>query len=97
MFRDRTNFNNDGHMKFDYIEDPNYTTKLLYKYYVDDDIKLNGEKINRHPYEKARPNCRVDGARRYVYGRAWCQRKPGAWHKHDTYGQDIYNFYGIRR
>lgn len=91
-FNNRANFNNDGHMTFDYLTKPSYKTKILNRYYVNPDSKTI-----TYPYKLRHKNCEVAGARPYVYGNIWCQRKPGAWNKHDTYGQDIYNWYGIRR
>ena len=97
-FDAKYNYNNDGNMKFDYLSDPGYTEKILYNYYVNDDAKINGNKVNYHPYQSSRQNCRVEwGARPYVYGNIWCQRKPGRWNKLDNYGQEIYDLYGVRR
>jgi hypothetical protein len=93
----RANYNDDGKMKFDYLTDPSYKAKILNRYYINDDKKQNGVKINNHPYAVKHKNCEVKGARPYVYGNIWCQRKPGGWNRYENYGQDIYNSYGIRR
>ena len=94
-------FDNDGKMKFDYLNDPYYTENVLKKYYINDDKKLNGVKVNSHIYANSYPNC--ENARDtvpYVYSgdiSFHCRRKNGWWNKYDTLSQDIYNLYGVRR
>ena len=47
-----SNYENDGNMTFDYLLDNNYKNKVLNKYYLNDDIKINGQRINIHHYQK---------------------------------------------
>ena len=42
---------NDGKMKFDYLNNPNYKNNILARYYIDDDIKINGSRMVQHPYQ----------------------------------------------
>ena len=42
---------NDGKMNFDFLNDPQYTNKILNEYYLNDDMKLNGVKLNYHPQQ----------------------------------------------
>ena len=88
----------NGIMTFDFLKDTN-TNDVLTKYYMDNDKKINGVKINNNPYRYAFPNIPVEGAPPYIYGIVLnhYQRKPKVWNKYDTYAQDIYNAYGIRR
>jgi hypothetical protein len=94
------NFNNDGLMTFDFLSDTN-TKRILDTYYLDTDIKVNGQKLNFHPYEKKVANYSVDEAKAfpYIYGNpaTHIQRTPHLWKKYDTEYQDIYNKYRIRR
>ena len=88
----------NGIMTFDFLKDEN-TNNVLNKYYMDNDKRINGKTINYNPYRYALPNIPVEGAPPYIYGIVLnhYQRKPKVWHKYDTYAQDIYNAYGIRR
>ena len=45
------NYENDGKMNFDYLLNSNHKTNILNKYYLDDDIKVNGRRLNTHPYQ----------------------------------------------
>ena len=98
----------DGNMTFDYINDPNYTIKVLGEYYVNDDRKINGIKWNYHPYKNSVPNC--ENSRDLNDGRIYsanpslhCRRNVGNdktkwwWNKYDTKAVDIYNQYSIHR
>ena len=42
---------NDGKMKFDYLTTPNYKNNILARYYIDDDVKINGSRMVQHPYQ----------------------------------------------
>lgn len=42
---------NDGKMKFDYLPNPNYKNNILARYYIDDDVKINGSRMVQHPYQ----------------------------------------------
>ncbi len=92
------NYNNDGNMSFDYLSDPQYSNDILYRYYIDDDAKIGGQPLNYHPYkEKIQHPDSYMGARPYIYGIPWSQRRFGVWNRHLNYGTDIYNLYGVRR
>ena len=97
---------NDGNMSFDYLTDPYYSQKILKKYYIDDDKKQYGVKLNKHIYKNMVPNCKSStDLNPYVYSAdisLHCRRNVGWanttwWHKYDTIAQDIYNNYGVRR
>lgn len=89
---------NDGHMTFDFLTDLN-TNYVLNNYYINDDTKINGTRVNYHKYQEQVPNYPIEGAPPYIYGTLLnhYQRRPKVWNKYDTYAQDIYNQYGIRR
>ena len=96
----KDNYNNDGNMTFPYLSDKN-TNYILATYYLDHDRKINGQKLNFHPYEKKVPNFAGDSAAAfpYIYGNpaTHLQRSPKIWKKYDTEYQDLYNAYRIRR
>ena len=96
----RNNYNNDGNMTFPYLSDTN-TRYILNTYYLDNDRKINGQKLNFHPYENKVPNFPGDSAAAfpYIYGNraTHLQRSPHIWKKYDTEYQDLYNAYRIRR
>jgi hypothetical protein len=99
---------NDGHMNFNFLKDE-HTNYVINKYYLDDDKKINGKRVNIHPYQEQVLNNPVPIDRYsqylqgtafpYIYGnpRLHKQRTPGQWNKYDTVSQEIYNKYGIRR
>ena len=71
----------DGKMKYEYLTDPNYTAKILKKYYVSDDTKINGVRVIHHPYQ--RKTGLFFGNPRFAVN--------------NTFNSDnIYNTYGIR-
>ena len=39
----------DGNMSFDYLTNMNYKDSILARYYLDDDIKINGSRLVDHP------------------------------------------------
>ena len=39
----------DGQMNFNYLVDPNYTQSILNRYYINDDTKINGQRVIFHP------------------------------------------------
>ena len=85
-----TNFEKDGKMKFDYLTNDNYKNKVLNKYYLNDDIKKAGQRINIHPYQKKNyrnlygiPEYQI--VNNYIYG------------KYTTFAEYIYRLYGVRR
>ena len=95
-FDNKANYYNDGKMIFKYITDTSHTRNVLDKYYVNDDIKIAGSRVNIHPDEFNRNNCSVIGALPKVYGKSLCQLSPGIWNRYNTKKQDIYNNYAVR-
>ena len=98
---------NDGNMTFEFLNNEN-TNYVLDKYYINDDTKINGVRVNYHPYQEHVNNPVIvdayskylqNSAYPYIYGnpKLHIQRTPGQWNKYDTKAQDIYNQYGIRR
>ena len=84
------NIENDGNMKFNYLIDKNYTNTILQKYYLNDDIKINGMRVVNHPFQKKNDL--------NLYGNPFNQReKPGVWGNFITFSDYIYNTYGVRR
>ena len=63
--RDTINPDKDGKMTFEYLNDVNYKTKILNKYYMNDDIIVNGSRIINHPLQNRKLS--IDG--HYYYGR----------------------------
>jgi len=49
--RDKIDPTKDGKMSFDYLVNPNYDKELLGKYYLNDDIIINGSRLNDHYYQ----------------------------------------------
>jgi len=94
-------FDNDGKMLFKYLNEPNYSEKILKKYYLNDDKLINGVKVNPHIYQNSVVNCNSSiDTRPYVYSAdtsLHCRRHIGWWNKYDTISQDIYNNFGVRR
>ena len=98
---------NDGKATYDYLNDPNYSRNILKQYYLNDDKKYKGVKINNHPYKNPVPNCPSSADfYPYVYSAnpsLHCRRNIGNnytkwwWHKYDTRAVDIYNQYSIHR
>jgi hypothetical protein len=41
--------NNDGKMTFPFLNDPNYSKNVLNSYYLNDDTKVNGNRVIIHP------------------------------------------------
>ncbi len=39
----------DGKMSFNYLTNPDYKNNILARYYLDDDIKINGSRLVEHP------------------------------------------------
>ena len=93
-------------MTFEYLK-PYASQKTIKKYYLDDDIKIKGVKVNHHPYINPYPNCASSAdTTPYIYSvnpSLHCRRNIGNnnttwwWRKYDTRAQDIYNQYSIRR
>jgi len=84
------NYENDGNMTFDYLLDNNYKNNVLNKYYINDDIKVNGNRLNIHHYQVKN--------NRKLYGMSHFQKKEyGKYGKYDTFTDYIYNTYGVRR
>ena len=98
---------NDGQMTFEYLNDPNYKKNVLNTFYLNDDIKYNGVKVNYHPYKNPVPNCPSSAdLNPYVYSAnplLHCRRNVGNnytkwwWHKYDTRAVDIHNQFSIHR
>ena len=72
---------NDGKMKFKYLTDINYGINARNKYYINDDVKINNNRIRRHPYQK-----RIG----QYYG------NPANIGRERKYTNDLFNTYGIR-
>jgi hypothetical protein len=94
--------NADGNptMTFDFLSN---TNKILAKYFLSDDLNNNNayqRYVINYPYKNKFRNYNVKGALPYVYtgnpGLHY-QRAPGIWNRYNTYAQDIYNMYGVRR
>ena len=84
------NYENDGNMNFDYLLDNNHKNKVLNKYYLNNDIKVNGKRLNIHHYQLKN--------NRNLYGMAHFQKKDtGKYGNNHTFADYIYNIYGIRR
>lgn len=49
--RENNDPDKDGKMDFSYIYNPNYTKHILDNYYIDDDIKVNGNRLIYHPLQ----------------------------------------------
>lgn len=49
--RDKIDPLKDGKMSFDYLINPNYDKEVLGKYYLNDDIIINGSRLNEHYYQ----------------------------------------------
>ena len=84
------NFENDGNMKFDYLTNPNYKNDVLNKYYLDDDIKKSGNRINIHLYQKKNYK-NLYGIPEYQYQSKY------RYGKFTTFAEYIYRLYGVRR
>ena len=99
---------NDGNMTFDFLTNA-HTNSILSKYYINDDMKIDGVRVNYHPYQVKVPNLLppIDTYSKYlqnlafpyIYGnpKLHYQRTPGQWNKYDTIAQVIYNTTGVRR
>ena len=97
---------NDGNMNFDFLKAEN-SQDVIKRYYIDDDKKINGIRVNYHRYQQQVYNpVPIDPlshsqkvAFPYIYGNTLLhyQRTPGEWNKYDTQAQQIYNNYGVRR
>ena len=89
------NYNNDGNMTFDFLSSEN-TTNVLEKYYLNDDIKINGTRVNYHKYQTRK---QTNGFNPYIYGEpeSHRQRSPNRWNRYDNFAHDIYNTYRFRR
>jgi hypothetical protein len=42
---------NDGKMRYEYLNNPNYANSILSRYYVNDDRKIGGVRLVNHPYQ----------------------------------------------
>lgn len=49
--KDKIDPTKDGKMSFDYLINPNYDKEVLGKYYLNDDIIINGSRLNNHYYQ----------------------------------------------
>jgi hypothetical protein len=49
--KDKIDPSKDGKMSFDYLINPNYDKEVLGKYYINDDIIINGSRLNDHYYQ----------------------------------------------
>jgi hypothetical protein len=56
MFLVQLNPDNDGQMSFNYLVDPNYSSSRLSRYYINDDVKINGNRLMYHPYQNKHYN-----------------------------------------
>ncbi len=62
LFKANSNITNQELMSFDYLTNPNYARNILATYYLDDDKKINGNRVVNHPYMFSNNN---------MYGRYW--------------------------
>ena len=84
------NANNDGKMTFNYLKDNNNTKNILNKYYMNDDTKINDTRIVYHPYQKKNYLNLYGNPNNQIYN-------TGFYNGFDTYGEYMYNKYGVRR
>lgn len=50
LFKANSNITNQSPMNFGYLTDPNYSRNILATYYLDDDKKINGQRVVNHPF-----------------------------------------------
>lgn len=62
LFKANSNITNQELMNFEYLTNPNYARNILATYYLDDDKKINGNRVVNHPYMFSNNN---------MYGRYW--------------------------
>ena len=77
---------NDGKMKFNYLTNPNYKNNILARYYIDDDIKINGSRMVQHPYQDRHWGVSQRTLRKFYGDLFWDQQ----------HSDNIYNAYKIR-
>ena len=77
---------NDGKMKFDYLTTPNYKNNILARYYIDDDVKINGSRMVQHPYQD----------RHWGFSQRTLRKFYGDLYWYLPHSDDIYNAYKIR-
>ena len=107
MNEKNANFENDGNMTFDYLLNDNYKNEILNKYYLDDDIKKSGKRINIHPYQRpyktkllniivnGKPkNYSINSYGSNPYNHIEDKKKYGEF---KTFAEYIYRLYGVRR
>ena len=51
-----SNLSNQAPMDFGYLTNPNYARNILATYYLDDDKKINGNRVVNHPYMYSKNN-----------------------------------------
>ena len=49
-FKAKANLTNQAPMNFNYLTNRNYARDILATYYLDDDKKINGNRVVNHPY-----------------------------------------------
>jgi len=107
MNEKNANFENDGNMTFEYLSNNNYKNVVLNKYYLDDDIKKSGKRINIHPYQRpyktkllniivnGKPkNYSINSYGSNPYNHIEDKKKYGEF---KTFAEYIYRLYGVRR
>ena len=99
---------NDGNMNFNFLKSEN-SQYVLNTYYINDDKKINGKRVNFHPYQEQVANIPPpvrtyskylqNTAYPFIYGKPEFhrQRSSGQWNKYDTLARHYYNKYGVRR
>jgi len=50
LFKANSNITNQAPMNFGYLTNPNYSRNILATYYLDDDKKINGQRVVYHPF-----------------------------------------------
>ena len=50
LFKANSNITNHSPMNFEYLTNPNYARNILATYYLDDDKKINNQRVVNHPY-----------------------------------------------
>ena len=77
---------NDGKMKFDFLNNPNYKNNILSRYYIDDDKKINGSRMVQHPYQNSYFSYSQGALRKHYGNLFWAQ----------PYSDYVYKSSGIR-
>jgi hypothetical protein len=84
------NIENDGKMSFDYLSDKKYTKNLLNRFYANDDLFIQNNRIINHPFQKKYNNG-------YGYSSVLKNmRQNSEYSPFKSYSDYIYITYGVR-